>query len=88
MTDAPIQIRNPDVVRDIRELAQRTGLALTDAVADAVRRRLAEESGRVAAQRTTVKRKVAEIVAAFRDLPKTGRPPSDADLYDKDGFPR
>ena len=88
MIKAPIQIRNPDVVRDIRTLAQRTGLALTDAVADAVRRRLqdadVEEQNRIEKRR----RAVTKIVAKLRKLPIVGPVLDDDDLYDTDGLPK
>jgi hypothetical protein len=43
MTISPIQIRNPDVVLDIRELAERLGVPITYAVADAVKLRLSQQ---------------------------------------------
>lgn len=88
MTKAPIQIRNPDVVRDIRALADRTGLPLTEAVADAVRRRLLEEDERDQRKRSASREKVRRLVARFAALPRTGPALSDSDLYDEDGFPR
>ena len=65
MTDAPIQIRHPDVVRDIRALADRLGLTMTEVVAEAVRRRLAEENARDGASK-------ADLTLAFR-LPQGHR---------------
>lgn len=88
MTDALIQIRNPEVVRDIRALAERMGLPLTDAVADAVRRRLAEENAKAPPSPGDRKRRVRELVTAFRSLPKVGPALTDNDLYDENGFPR
>ena len=35
--NAPIQIRNPEIVEDIRKLAERTRLPITEAVGRAVR---------------------------------------------------
>src|SRR5579883_819274 len=40
MSDAPIQIRNPEVVRAIRRLAEQTGLPITEAVGEAVQAEL------------------------------------------------
>jgi hypothetical protein len=88
MTDAPIQIRNPDVVRDIRALADRLGLPITDVVADAVRRRLAEEVARSDAARADRARRLADVLASIDALPHAGQPLRDDELYDADGFPR
>jgi hypothetical protein len=88
MTDAPIQIRNPDVVRDIRILAARLGLPMTEVVADAVRRRLAEEDGRVGAAQAGLAKRLADVLASIDALPHTGRPLRDEDLYHADGLPR
>lgn len=83
----PIQIRKEDIVRDIRELANLTGQPITEAVGDAVRRELRRARLRAtpAAER---ERKIDELVARFRALPKTGAPLTDEELYDEDGFPR
>ncbi len=83
----PIQIKNEDVVRDIRELATLKGTAITEAVATAVRGELlkARRAATPAAQR---ERKIDEILARVRALPRTGRTLTDADIYDEDGLPR
>lgn len=88
MTKPPIQIRNPEVVRDIRALADRMGVPLTQAVADAVRRRLAEEGGKASASQEARRKAVREAVRKFQALPRTGRLLTDADLYDDSGLPR
>jgi hypothetical protein len=88
MIDAPIQIRNPDVVRDIRKLAERTGQLLTEAVAEAVRARLAEVEGKDAVSIAERRMRIAGAAAAFRALPHDGTPLTDADIYDEDGLPR
>jgi hypothetical protein len=88
MTSAPIQIRNPDVVRDIRTLAERLGLPLTDVVADAVRRRLAEADAAGAAERAARQARLGAVLASIDALPHAGRPLSDDDFYGEDGFPR
>jgi hypothetical protein len=88
MTDAPIQIRNPEVVRDIRALAERLGLSMTDVVADAVRRLLAEEDARDGAARHARATWLAEVLAAIDALPHDGRPLSDDEIYDESGLPR
>lgn len=83
----PIQIRNEDVVRDIRELAALKNEAITEAVATAVRTELMKlrRASTPAAER---ERKIDEIMARVRALPPTGQTLTDDDLYDEDGLPR
>jgi hypothetical protein len=88
MTAAPIQIRNPDVVRDIRRLADRLGLTMTDVVAEAVRKRLAEEEAAAEGARSARSGRIAVVLAAIDALPQTGQPLSDDDIYGPDGLPR
>jgi hypothetical protein len=88
MNDAPIQIRNPEVTRAIRELAEKKGQPITEVVADAVQAELARLGD---AQEAEVQRRIAKaeaIVARFRALPKLGPPLIDDDLYDEDGLPK
>ncbi len=87
MTEAPIQIRNPDVVRDIRALADKLGLPMTDVVADAVRRRLAEEMDKARALQSDRKQRALDVLARIDVLPKRGVAITDADLYGADGLP-
>ncbi len=73
MNDAPIQIRNPDVVRSIRALAEKTGKPITEAVAEAVR---AELQRRDAVDQLEFKRRlraIDEAVERFHALPVLGR---------------
>jgi hypothetical protein len=88
MNDVPIQIRNPDVVRAIRELAAEKGQPITEAVGDVVRAELC----RLAATRETQVQQRMEaarrIVDEFNALPVLGAVPTDDDFYDKDGFPK
>ncbi len=88
MNDVPIQIRNPKVVRAIRELASETGRPISEAVGEVV---LAELARRRAAQEETVEARraaVREIVQQIRKLPVVGPSLTDDDLYDEDGLPR
>ncbi|MFO1012551.1 MAG: type II toxin-antitoxin system VapB family antitoxin [Caulobacteraceae bacterium] len=88
MSDAPIQIRKPEVIRDIRELAEATGQAFTDVVGDAVRHEL--ERRRAEREQTKAERRAKSdaIRARARALPRIRPPLTDADLYDDDGFPK
>ena len=88
MTGMPIQIRNPDVVRDIRALADRLGLSMTEVVADAVRRRLQEELGKASDAQAAAQRRVADVLARIDALAVTGPVLTDDDLYGPDGLPR
>ena len=88
MTVAPIQIRNPDVGRDIRALAERLGLPLTDVSADAVRRRLAEAVGKEADAQAAARRRVVDVLARIDALAVTGPILTDDDLCGPDGLPR
>ena len=88
MTVAPIQIRNPDVGRDIRALAERLGLPLTDVIADAVRRRLAEAVGKAVDAQAAARRRVVDVLARIDALAVTGPILTDDDLCGPDGLPR
>lgn len=88
MNDAPIQIRNPEVTRAIRELAERKGQAITDAVGDAVHAELQRLDN---AKSADVQRKLAaidDILARYGSWPIRRPIPTDDDFYDEDGFPK
>ncbi len=82
----PVQIRNDDVVRDIRELAALKRKPITEAVAEAVKAELerARRNSDIEARRREVRRLVDE----FNALPRVGPMLTDDDLYDEDGLPR
>ncbi len=82
----PIQIRRPDVVSDIRDLAALKHASITAAVAEAVRTELADarREADIQARRQGVRRLVEE----FQRLPTEGPPLTDDDLYDEDGLPK
>lgn len=88
MSEAPIQIRNPEVVRDIRILAQRLGLPMTEVVGEAVRRCLAEDDAQRMGKEAARAERLAAVLAEIDALPHAGQALTDADLYNADGFPR
>lgn len=85
MTQASIQIRNDDVVRDIRELASLTRRPITEAVATAVRTALTQ--ARREDTRDVRRIAVREAVRQFQNAPIVGPTLTDADLYDETGLP-
>ncbi len=88
MSDAPIQIRKPEVIRDIRELAEESGQPFTDVVGDAVRKELER---RREARQEAIEAKLARlnaIVDELHALPVVGSLITDADIYDEDGLPK
>jgi hypothetical protein len=88
VNEAPIQIRNPDVIRAIRELAARRQLPITEVVGEAVN----AELGRLGCLRDSeVERRLTAIravTARIARLPVLGPTPTDADFYDEDGCPK
>ena len=88
MNDAPIQIRNPEIARAIRELAEKKGQPITEAVGDAVH---AELQRLDTAKRADVQRKLAaidDILERYGSWPIRGPTPTDDDFYNEDGFPK
>lgn len=83
-----IEIRNPDVVRDIHRLAERTGKPADEAVAEAVRAKLGAPERGAETDITARRKRVDEVLARIDRLPHSGEPLTDDDLYDEDGFPR
>jgi len=88
MNDAPIQICNPEVVRSIRALAERTGQPITDAVAQAVKAELQRRDAVDEQEFQHRLRAIDEAVERFHALPIIGPLLTDTDLYDDDGLPR
>jgi hypothetical protein len=88
MNDAPIQIRNPEVVRAIRRLAEKRGRPITDTLGELVGAELdrLERVDEAEVQRRL--RAVEDIVRRFNALPVVGPLLTDDDLYDEDGLPR
>lgn len=85
---SPIQIRNAEVVENIRELARLRGAGLTETVEAAVRETLERERRHHIASLEERRAKVMETLERFWALPRTGEMLTDADLYDEDGFPK
>ncbi|CAN7260691.1 type II toxin-antitoxin system VapB family antitoxin [Caulobacter sp. LjRoot300] len=84
----PIQIRNAEVVENIRELARLRGAGLTETVEAAVRETLERE--RISRRAADVGKdaEIEGILRRFRALPRTGPLLGDDDLYDEDGLPK
>ena len=82
----PIQIRNDDAVREVREAAALTGLSITRVVAEGAR--LVAERARRTRSPEERRREVDRLIAEFRALPKTGQTLTDDHLYDEDGLPK
>lgn len=84
-----LNIKNPDTYRLVRELAEATGVSMTAAVTDAVRRRLDE----VRAERGDSGIDLEEAMALTAELrARLGAEylarDFDAELYDERGLPR
>jgi antitoxin VapB len=84
-----VLIRDDETDRLIRELAERTGETMTNAVKQAVRERLQRvpfNESEIAAR----KRKLAELLAYFDSLPHINEHLSDDEIigYDENGLPR
>jgi len=88
MNDVPIQIRNPEVVRAIRTLAEQTGRPITEAVGLAVNAEIERRQLTDAAERDRRLRNMREAVRQFRESPIIGPLLTDDDIYDADGLPR
>jgi hypothetical protein len=88
MKTKPIQIRNEDVVHDIRELARLTQKPITEAVATAVRVELGRARRLSAHERDARLRAIRAASKQFADAQVIGPMLGDEDLYDQDGLPR
>lgn len=78
MNVTPIQIRNEDVVRDIRELARLTQKPITEAVAEAVRGELSRARRVSAGECSARLRSIEAAVEQFRRAPVVGPMLSDS----------
>jgi hypothetical protein len=84
----PVQVKRPDVAKDIRTLAALTGLSITDAIGSAVREQLALESAKAREKLARRKAESEKALRKIRRLPVTGPLLTDKDLYDSGGLPR
>ncbi len=82
----PLNIRNPEADQLAGELARLTGQTKTDAVIDALRRRLAET--RTKRRTNSMSERLAEIAKRCRQLPVLDeRAPDEILGYDESGLP-
>jgi antitoxin VapB len=81
-----LNIKNPDADRLARELAELTGLSITDALVLAIQEKLDRERARGNATRRV--RDISRIRERFNALPlRDTRHADDIVGYDKDGLP-
>jgi hypothetical protein len=85
---APVQIRNSESTRRIRELAELKGTSITEAVDEAVGRELERSRRRSQAEQEARRTRVNATLARIWSRPKPGVLLTDEDLYDADGLPR
>jgi hypothetical protein len=83
----PVQVRNGDVAREIRELAELMGRPITAALGVVVHNEIVRLKRRMGSADER-NRRVDAILERIRQLPRTGETLTDADLYDEDGLPR
>ncbi|MGH3730884.1 MAG: type II toxin-antitoxin system VapB family antitoxin [Micromonosporaceae bacterium] len=82
-----LSIKNPEADRLARELANRTGETLTEAVVTALRERLARQSGRTRA--LALREELSAIRRRCASLPVLDdRAPDEILGYDAQGLPR
>lgn len=85
-----LNIKRPETYALAKQVAERTGLSLTDAVTEALRDKLKALEGVRPESANARRAKVRHIQRRFRDLP--GEPFSSEDigtiLYDSDGLPK
>lgn len=82
-------IKKPGAEAKIRELAERTGESITDAVERAVEERLTRLEPRKKKGRID-RKKLAELLAYFDSLPKINEHLTDEEIigYDENGLPK
>jgi len=85
-----ILIKRPDAEAKIRELAERTGETITEAVERAVEERLARLPPPTQRKGRIDRKKLAEVRAYFNSLPRINEDKSDEEIigYDEYGVPK
>jgi hypothetical protein len=83
----PVQIRNGEVAREIRELADLMGRPITAALGAVVHNELVRLKRRMSSADER-DRRIDAILERVRNLPRTGETLTDDDLYDEGGFPK
>ena len=79
-----IYLKDPEVDRLARELAQRERVSITEAVERALRERI----GRLAAEREEKYRRTLKLIEEIQALPVHDDRPLEETLYDEDGNPK
>jgi antitoxin VapB len=79
-----IYLKDPEVDRLARELAQRERVSITEAVERALKERI----GRLAAEREEKYRRTLQLIEEIRALPVYDDRPLEEMLYDEDGNPK
>jgi antitoxin VapB len=82
-----INIKNPRVVEEVRILADKLGLGLTEAIDDAVKARLAQLEAERQAEIARKIKALDEIHSRIKHLIPPGATSSCDDMYDEDGLP-
>lgn len=83
-------IKKPEAEAKIRELAERTGESITDAIERAVDERLQRLGPKEKKKGRIDRKKLAELLAYFDSLPKINEHLTDEEIigYDEHGLPK
>jgi len=83
-------IKKPEAEAKIRELAERTGESITDAIERAVEERLQRLGPKEKKKGRIDRKKLAELLAYFDALPKINEHLTDEEIigYDEHGLPK
>ncbi|MFN3351004.1 type II toxin-antitoxin system VapB family antitoxin [Pseudorhodoplanes sp.] len=83
-------IKKPEAEAKIRELAERTGESITDAIERAVEERLQRLGPKEKKKGRIDRKKLAELLAYFDSLPKINEHLTDEEIigYDEHGLPK
>lgn len=86
--NAPIQIRNAEVVEHIRKLAERARLPITEAVGRAVRAEMLRLEADEVEKSEAKMEHVKVLIRRFNALPTIGPMLTDDDLYNEWDLPK